>query len=111
MVMMTFYTLTIVALPRIIGYVTDAFILTQNKSSLNQWGIALFIVVTINYVANVSYLKLLAQASQHVLLNLRMKMFDHLQNLSIPFFDKNEVGRIMSRIQNDVNQLQEFFLL
>ena len=109
MVMMTFYTLTIVALPRIIGYVTDAFILTQNKSSLNQWGIALFIVVTINYVANVSYLKLLAQASQHVLLNLRMKMFDHLQNLSIPFFDKNEVGRIMSRIQNDVNQLQEFF--
>ncbi len=109
MVMMTLYTLTIVALPRIIGYVTDAFILTQNKSSLNQWGIALFIVVTINYVANVSYLKLLAQASQHVLLNLRMKMFDHLQNLSIPFFDKNEVGRIMSRIQNDVNQLQEFF--
>ena len=109
MVMMTFYTLTIVALPRIIGYVTDAFILTQDKSSLNQWGIALFIVVTINYVANVSYLKLLAQASQHVLLNLRMKMFDHLQNLSIPFFDKNEVGRIMSRIQNDVNQLQEFF--
>ena len=109
MVMMTFYTLTIVALPRIIGYVTDAFILTQNKSSLNQWGIALFIVVTINYVANVSYLKLLAQASQHVLLNLRMKMFDHLQNLSIPFFDKNEVGRIMSRIQNDVNQLQEVF--
>ena len=109
MVMMTFYTLTIVALPRIIGYVTDAFILTQDKSSLNQWGIALFIVVTINYVANVSYLKLLAQASQHVLLNLRMKMFDHLQSLSIPFFDKNEVGRIMSRIQNDVNQLQEFF--
>ena len=109
MVMMVFYTLTIVALPRIIGYVTDAFILTQDKSSLNQWGIALFAVVTINYVANVSYLKLLAQASQHVLLNLRMKMFDHLQNLSIPFFDKNEVGRIMSRIQNDVNQLQEFF--
>ena len=109
MVMMTFYTLTIVALPRIIGYVTDAFIMTKDISSLNQWGIALFIVVTINYVANVSYLKLLAQASQHVLLNLRMKMFDHLQNLSIPFFDKNEVGRIMSRIQNDVNQLQEFF--
>ena len=30
MVMMVFYTLTIVALPRIIGYVTDAFILTQD---------------------------------------------------------------------------------
>jgi len=109
MVMMVFYTLSLVALPRIIGYVTDTFILTKNTSSLDKWGIALFAVVLVNYIANVSYLKLLAQASQHVLLNLRMKMFDHLQNLSIPFFDKNEVGRIMSRIQNDVNQLQEFF--
>ena len=109
MVMMVFYTLSLVALPRIIGYVTDTFILTKNTSSLDKWGIALFVVVLVNYIANVSYLKLLAQASQHVLLNLRMKMFDHLQNLSIPFFDKNEVGRIMSRIQNDVNQLQEFF--
>ena len=77
MVMMTFYTLTIVALPRIIGYVTDAFIMTKDISSLNQWGIALFIVVTINYVANVSYLKLLAQASQHVLLNLRFHHFEY----------------------------------
>ena len=109
MVMMVFYTLSLVALPRIIGYVTDTFILTKNTSSLDKWGMVLFAIVLVNYIANVSYLKLLAQASQHVLLNLRMKMFDHLQDLSIPFFDKNEVGRIMSRIQNDVNQLQEFF--
>ena len=109
MVMMVFYTLSLVALPRIIGYVTDTFILTKNTSSLDKWGMVLFAIVLVIYIANVSYLKLLAQASQHVLLNLRMKMFDHLQDLSIPFFDKNEVGRIMSRIQNDVNQLQEFF--
>jgi len=35
-------------------------------------------------------------------------MHSHIQHLSVPFFDKNEVGRVMSRIQNDVNQLQEF---
>jgi ATP-binding cassette subfamily B protein len=35
-------------------------------------------------------------------------MFEHLQNQATSFYDRNEVGRIMSRIQNDVHQLQEF---
>jgi len=34
-------------------------------------------------------------------------MFDHLQQLSLSFFDHNKVGKIMSRVQNDVQQLQE----
>jgi ATP-binding cassette subfamily B protein len=35
-------------------------------------------------------------------------VFDHVQRLSAKFFDKNEVGRIMSRIQNDVGELGDF---
>jgi ATP-binding cassette subfamily B protein len=35
-------------------------------------------------------------------------MYEHLQRLSVPFFDRNEVGRVMSRVQNDVEQLHEF---
>jgi ATP-binding cassette subfamily B protein len=34
-------------------------------------------------------------------------MFDHLQQLALSFYDRNEVGRIMSRVQNDVGSLQE----
>jgi len=48
----------------------------------------------------------LTYAGQGVLYKLRTQMFDHLQTLSLSFFDNNKVGKIMSRIQNDVDQLQ-----
>jgi ATP-binding cassette subfamily B protein len=42
-----------------------------------------------------------------VLLRLRQEMFAHLQKLSLRFYDNNEVGRVMSRVQNDVTSMQE----
>jgi ABC-type multidrug transport system fused ATPase/permease subunit len=48
----------------------------------------------------------LSYAGQGILLRLRTRMFSHLQDLSLGFFDRNKVGKIMSRVQNDVDQLQ-----
>ena len=45
--------------------------------------------------------------SQGVLQNLRSKLFAHLQKLPMSFYDKTEVGRLMSRMHGDVGQLQE----
>ena len=42
-----------------------------------------------------------------VLLKLRTEMFAHLQKLSLRFYDNNEIGRVMSRVQNDVTSMQE----
>ena len=50
----------------------------------------------------------MAFIGQRVLYNLRVDLFRHLQRLSMSFYNKNEVGRVMSRVQNDVQQLQEF---
>ena len=49
----------------------------------------------------------MAYIGQGVLLKLRTQMFDHLQKLSLAFYDRHEVGRLMSRVQNDVTALQE----
>ena len=46
-------------------------------------------------------------AGQHVLYRLAHDMFNHIMRLSLSFFDRNETGRIMSRVQNDVNVLQQ----
>lgn len=48
----------------------------------------------------------LSFASQGILLKMRTQMFEHLLRLSLSFFDRNKVGKIMSRVQNDVEQLQ-----
>jgi ABC-type multidrug transport system fused ATPase/permease subunit len=48
----------------------------------------------------------LSYAGQGILLRMRTQMFSHLHQLSLSFFDRNKVGKIMSRVQNDVDQLQ-----
>ena len=48
----------------------------------------------------------LSWAGQGILYRLRTRMFKHLHELSLSFFDQNKVGKVMSRVQNDVDQLQ-----
>jgi len=52
---------------------------------------------------------LTAYIGQRVMYDLRMQIFDHLQRLSITFFDKNPVGRLMTRVTSDVETLNELF--
>jgi len=46
---------------------------------------------------------------QRVMYDLRMQIFDHLQRLSISYFDRNPVGRLMTRVTSDVETLNELF--
>jgi ATP-binding cassette subfamily B multidrug efflux pump len=46
---------------------------------------------------------------QRVMYDLRMQLFSHLQALSLRFFDRNPVGRLMTRVTNDVETLNELF--
>ena len=48
----------------------------------------------------------MANIGYGVVRTLRRQMFNHLQQLSLAFYDRNEVGRIMSRILNDVGSLE-----
>jgi ATP-binding cassette, subfamily B, multidrug efflux pump len=47
--------------------------------------------------------------SQRVMYDLRMQIFAHLQRLSISYFDRNPVGRLMTRVTSDVETLNELF--
>ena len=46
---------------------------------------------------------------QRVMYDLRMEIFDHLQRLSVTYFDRNPVGRLMTRVTSDVETLNELF--
>lgn len=52
---------------------------------------------------------LLNVIGQRVMYDLRSRMFGHLQSLSLAFFDHNPVGRLMTRITNDVDALNDLF--
>lgn len=46
---------------------------------------------------------------QYIMYDLRKQIFDHLQRLDIQFFDRNPVGRLMTRVTTDVDALNEMF--
>ena len=52
---------------------------------------------------------LTAYIGQRVMYDLRMQIFTHLQRLSISYFDRNPVGRLMTRVTSDVETLNELF--
>lgn len=49
----------------------------------------------------------LARLGQHVIRDIGLKLFSHIQTLSMEFFDRRETGKIISRITNDVQALNE----
>ncbi len=59
------------------------------------WGFVLVQMLNTGYVGH------------RVMQRMRINMFAHLQKLSLRFYDNNEVGRVMSRVQNDVTSMQE----
>ncbi|MFC1946665.1 ABC transporter ATP-binding protein [Chloroflexota bacterium] len=48
----------------------------------------------------------LSYTAQGILFKMRTNMFSHLHDMSLSFFDHNKIGKLMSRVQNDVDQLQ-----
>jgi ABC-type multidrug transport system fused ATPase/permease subunit len=105
---MLIYTGTAVAVPWIIGWGIDTYIQAGDMAGLNIVGLVFGATLLFGFIAQYIHQATLARVSQGVLYDLRVALFDHLQHLPMPYFDRREVGRIMSRVQNDVQQLQEF---
>jgi ATP-binding cassette, subfamily B, multidrug efflux pump len=76
--------------------------------ALGAWVVVLTVVLLIEWVTNRARLYLMADVGTRVVVDIRQAMFDHLQRLSVSFFDNYKVGRLMSRIVGDVQVLQEF---
>ncbi len=53
--------------------------------------------------------QLMQRVGQHIMRDLRASLFEHLQRLPVAFFDRNPIGRLMTRVTNDVDVLNEMF--
>ncbi len=103
---MLFYIVTTRFQPIIFGVLLDAA-LDGDLAGVNRAGL-IFIVLAVGAGLS-SFLQLINTGwiGHRVLFTLRTQMFDHLQKLSLRFYDNNEVGKVMSRVTSDVTTLQE----
>jgi ATP-binding cassette, subfamily B, multidrug efflux pump len=94
---------------RLIQIGIDDYITPKVQSGF-LWMILLFIgVIIVTFFASFIQTYLTQWLGQRVQYTIRMQVFGHLQKLHLGFFDKNPVGRLVTRVTNDVNVLNELF--
>ncbi|HEX6309592.1 MAG TPA: ABC transporter ATP-binding protein [Longimicrobiales bacterium] len=71
--------------------------------------IALLAALLTAFVLEAAQTMLTTWLGQHVMYDLRRQIFSHLQRLPLPYYDRNPVGRTMTRVTSDVEVLNELF--
>ena len=74
---------------------------------LLKLSIIFIIILIFRFVFSYIQIYLTQYAAMHSMYDLRMKLFNHLQKLPLSFFDKNPIGRLLTRVANDINALAE----
>lgn len=80
-----------------------------NYSSLPFLFIGMALAVIVGSVCLRLRVRTMDTAGRKAIAQLRQDLFDHIQDLSLPFFDSRSAGKIMVRVINDVNSLNDLF--
>jgi ATP-binding cassette subfamily B multidrug efflux pump len=103
------FTGTQLSIPLIIGNAIDTGMVAGGNLENLTWAIIAFaIAIFLNFGASWVQETQVGQVAENVLFDMRRAMFAQLQRVSLSYMDKTEVGRLMSRLQGDVNSMQEF---
>lgn len=71
--------------------------------------LSLLLISILIFVLNYIQIYLLNYSGQLIVMDIRKKLFSHIEGLSLSFFDKNPVGRLVTRVTNDVETLNELY--
>lgn len=91
--------------PYILGQVVDQGIVGKDVNAIKRLALILMSLHLLGWVGGRTRVWLSAVIGQGVLFDLRDDLFSHIQRLSLRFYDKHPVGRIMSRITSDVESI------
>ena len=72
-------------------------------------GIEYLIVLALTLVCELSMVWFLQRTGQNIIFDVRQQTFEHLHSLPLRFFDTNPVGRLVTRVTNDVDSLERLF--
>jgi ATP-binding cassette subfamily B multidrug efflux pump len=87
----------------------DRYIQGRDASGLNRIAALYLGVIVVGFLLGYFQTYLLQLTGQQIMLDLRMRIFVHLQRLPLAFYDRNPVGRLMTRVTTDVDVLNEMF--
>ena len=94
--------------PYFVKYALDEGIAARSISALRLAVLLYLLTALVQWVTIFLRVNIMARSGQSIIYDLRARLFEHLQNLSLNFFSHYSVGRVITRIINDVGVLREF---
>ncbi len=82
---------------------------TQDYNALTRIGLIFLSMIVFGFGVNYLQIYLLNRTTQKIIYNMRQEIFSHLQKMSLSYFDKNPVGRLVTRVTNDTETLNEMY--
>jgi len=107
LVFVLIYTLLGLAGPYMMGCAIDKFIGGKDAAGLARIALLMLAVYVFNNVFQAISNWVMANVSQRALKQLRRDLFEHLQTLSLSFFDRNPASELMSRLTNDIDAINQ----
>lgn len=95
--------------PYLVKITIDVYIARGDVSAVGMMAAAYLAVTLILFGLEFAQGMLIAYVGQEGMRALREKLFSHLQRLDVQFFDRNPVGRLLTRVTSDVQALNELF--
>ncbi|MEO7840787.1 MAG: ABC transporter transmembrane domain-containing protein, partial [Anaerolineales bacterium] len=108
LILMIIVTASAVSWPYFVKLAIDEGITRNDPVALRKIALSFLAVSIIQLVTNFFRVRIMSRVGQHVLYDVRMAMFEHLQKLSLSFYNRYSVGRVITRVINDVGTLREF---
>ena len=95
--------------PALIGRAVDLFTMDGTMDDIKFTAIIYGVALLLSFVFNFLQTWILQLTGQNIIYNIRQELFEHIHKLSLRFFDITPVGKIVTRVTNDVEALHEMY--
>jgi ATP-binding cassette subfamily B protein len=91
------------------GSALDPWLSTEPLTGIAQIGAIYVFLLGVSFFLDFAQTYFMQWTGQKVMFDLRSQIFRHLQSMHLAFFDRNPVGRLVTRVTTDVDALNELF--
>lgn len=97
------------AQPYLMKVAIDRYIAQRDLSGLNLIALGFLGILVGSFVFEFLQTYILQYVGQRIMFDMRMQIYGHLQRVDIQYYDRNPVGRLMTRVTTDVDVLNDLF--
>jgi ATP-binding cassette subfamily B protein len=97
------------AQPYLMKVAIDRYIPARDVAGMNTVALAYLAIIIASFCLDFSQTWLLQNTGQRIMFDMRAAIYAHLQRLDLRYYDRNPVGRLMTRVTTDVDAINDMF--